>query len=210
VERVERMGAHIRVWELLLLGRPFPLTPALSPRERAGVGTGRPKHSTCKWSTPQAWRIERRIFAAATWSRPWRRLTLCTLRIIVAPMSSAYVSGRVPLRYERLVAKQARAAKTSKSNLVARYVMEKALESDFPGISFRDSLSGREAYLTGHRVAVWEVVDAYEEVKSIEGTAEHFHWPSVLVKRALAYARAFPEEIRGSREGERHGGPAVD
>jgi hypothetical protein len=37
---------------------------------------------------------------------------------------------------------------------VARYVIEKSLETEFPGISFRDSLSGREAYLTGHRVAV--------------------------------------------------------
>ena len=120
-------------------------------------------------------------------------------------MSTAYVSGRVPLRYERLVVKQARAAKTSKSDLVARYVMEKSLENEFPGISFRDSLSGREAYLTGHRVAVWEVADAYEEIKSIEKTAEHFHWPTVLVKRTLAYAKAFPEEIHRSQEGERHG-----
>ena len=73
-------------------------------------------------------------------------------------MSTAYVSGRVPARYERLVTKQARAARTSKSDLVARYVIEKSLETEFPGISFRDSLSGREAYLTGHRVAVWEGV----------------------------------------------------
>jgi hypothetical protein len=72
-------------------------------------------------------------------------------------MSTAYVSGRVPTRYERLVAKQARAARTSKSDLVARYVIEKSFETEFPGISFRDSVSGREAYLTGHRVAVWEV-----------------------------------------------------
>src|SRR5437016_13648684 len=78
-------------------------------------------------------------------------------------MSTAYVSGRVPPRYERLVVKQARAAKTSKSNLVARYVIEKSLETEFPGISFRNSLSGREAYLTGHRVAVWEVLEVYEE-----------------------------------------------
>jgi hypothetical protein len=35
-------------------------------------------------------------------------------------MGSAYVSGRVPTRYERLVTKQARAAKTSKSDLVPR------------------------------------------------------------------------------------------
>jgi uncharacterized protein (DUF433 family) len=117
-------------------------------------------------------------------------------------MSTAYVSGRVPARYERLVTKQARAARTSKSDLVARYVIEKSLETEFPGISFRDSLSGREAYLTGHRVAVWEVLAVHEEAKSIERTALHFRWPSVLVKRALNYAKAFPEEISRAREGE--------
>lgn len=117
-------------------------------------------------------------------------------------MGTAYVSGRVPTRYERLVAKQARLAKTSKSDLVARYVIEKSLETEFPGISFRGSLSGREAYLTGHRVAVWEVLAVYEETKSVEKTAAHFRWPRVLVSRALAYAKAFPEEIRRSRDGE--------
>ena len=117
-------------------------------------------------------------------------------------MSTAYVSGRVPARYERLVAKQARSARTSKSDLVARYVIEKSLETEFPGISFRDSLSGREAYLTGHRVAVWEVLAVYQETKSMERTADHFRWPRVIVKRALAYAKAFPEEISRSREGE--------
>src|SRR5262245_19399395 len=120
-------------------------------------------------------------------------------------MSTAYVSGRVPKRYERLVVKQARAARTTKSNLVARYVVEKSLAMEFPGISFRDSLTGRQAFLTGHRVAVWEVVEVYGELKSIEKTTEHFRWAPVLVKRALAYAKAFPEEIEQSREGERHG-----
>ena len=117
-------------------------------------------------------------------------------------MSTAYVSGRVPARYVRLVMKQARAARTSKSDLVARYVIEKALETEFPGISFRDSLSGREAYLTGHRVAVWEVAAAHDETKSVEKTASHFRWPRVLVRRALAYAKAFPDEIDRARDGE--------
>jgi uncharacterized protein (DUF433 family) len=117
-------------------------------------------------------------------------------------MSTAYVSGRVPARYERLVTKQARAARTSKSDLVARYVIEKSLETEFPGISFRDSLSGREAYMTGHRVAVWEVVAVFAEAKSVQKTAAHFRWPKVLVQRAIAYAKAFGEEISRSREGE--------
>src|SRR5207247_2366668 len=109
----------------------------------------------------------------------------------ISDVSTAYISGRVPPKYEKLVVKQAQAAGTSKSSLVARYVIEKSLETEFPGISFRNSLSGREAYLTGHRVAVWEVADVYEETKSIAKTADHFHWPNVLVKRALAYAKAF-------------------
>jgi uncharacterized protein (DUF433 family) len=117
-------------------------------------------------------------------------------------MSKAYVSGRVPARFERLVTKQARGARTSKSDLVARYVIEKSLETEFPGIGFRESLAGREAYLSGRRVAVWEVVAVYEENKSVQKTAQHFGWPLVLVKRALAYAKAFAEEIQKSLEEE--------
>lgn len=107
------------------------------------------------------------------------------------------------------MSKQARVARTSKSDLVARYVIEKSLEAEYPGISFRDSLSGREAYLTGHRVAVWEVLELYGETKSVEKTAEHFRWPRVLVKRALAYAKEFPEEVCRSREGETSTAPAA-
>jgi len=88
-------------------------------------------------------------------------------------------------------------------------VIEKSLETEFPGISFRNSLSGREAYLTGHRVAVWEVLGVYEETKSIDKTADHFRWPRALVKRALAYVKAFPEEFNRSREGETDTGPVT-
>ena len=127
----------------------------------------------------------------------------------ITHMSTAYVSGRVPVRFERLVSKQARGAKTSKSDLVARYVIEKSLETEFPGISFRNSLAGREAYLTGRRVAVWEVVAVNEEKKSGQRTAQHFGWPAVLVKRALAYAKAYPEEIQKSRDEETHAAAVV-
>ncbi len=108
-------------------------------------------------------------------------------------MTTAYVSGRVPARYERLVAKQARAARTSKSDLVARYVIEKSLETEFPGISFRDSLSGREAYLTGRRVAVWEVLAVHAEAKSMEKTARSFR----LDARARQASSGLREVVSG-------------
>ncbi len=79
---------------------------------------------------------------------------------------------------------------------------EKRLETEFPGISLRDSRSGREAYVTGHRVAVWEVLAVYNDTKSLAKTAHYFRWPPVIVKQVLAYATAFPEEVRRSRQGE--------
>jgi hypothetical protein len=49
------------------------------------------------------------------------------------------------------------------STLSSLYLREKALEEEYPGIGFRDSIGGREAYVLGHRVAVWEVLDASRE-----------------------------------------------
>jgi len=72
--------------------------------------------------------------------------------------------------------------------LSSLYLKEKALEEEFPGIGFRGSAGGREAYVLGHRVAVWEVVDAHRQAKTISKTAEHFRWPLALVRCALAYA----------------------
>jgi len=72
--------------------------------------------------------------------------------------------------------------------LSSLYLKEKALEEEFPGIGFRDSAGGREAYVLGHRVAVWEVVDAHRQAKTISKTAEHFRWPPALVRCALVYA----------------------
>ena len=82
------------------------------------------------------------------------------------------------------------------------YLKEKALEEEFPGIGFRDSIGGREAFVLGRRIAVWEVVDVYEEVGSVNKAANHFSWPPALVRCALAYAKAFPEEITNQREAE--------
>ena len=62
----------------------------------------------------------------------------------------------------------------------------------------------REAYLTGWRGAVWEVQPVYLETNFVPQTAGHFGWPIALVKRALTYAKASPDEVRGSAEGGTH------
>jgi uncharacterized protein (DUF433 family) len=101
-----------------------------------------------------------------------------------------------------LLAEQARRRHLEISTLSSLYLKEKALEEEYPGIGFRDAAGGREAYVLGHRVAVWEVLDVYREAKTIAKTADHFGWPDYLVKCALAYVKALPSEIAQQRQAE--------
>ena len=76
------------------------------------------------------------------------------------------------------------------------------MEEEFPGIGFRDAAGGREAYVLGQRVAIWEVLDVYGEAKAITRTADHFGWPDYLVKSALAYAKQYSGEVAAQRKAE--------
>ena len=101
-----------------------------------------------------------------------------------------------------LLSRQAKRRQLEVSTLSSLYLREKALEEEFPGVGFRDSAGGREAYLLGHRIAVWEVADLYREAKTIARAAAHFRWTPALVRCALAYAKAFPKEIEQQRQAE--------
>jgi len=117
-------------------------------------------------------------------------------------MATIVQSCRIGESEAALLAQQAKRRHLEVSTLSSLYLKEKALEEEYPGIGFRDSVGGREAYMHGHRVAVWEVADVYRETKTIAKTAEHFRWSPALVRCALAYARAFAEEIGEQRAAE--------
>ena len=117
-------------------------------------------------------------------------------------MSTVVQSCRIEKIHAALLARQAKRRQLEVSTLSSLYLKEKALEEEFPGIGFRDAADGREAYVLGQRVAVWEVVDVYREAKSIPRTANHFGWPDYLVKCALAYAREYSAEIAAQRQSE--------
>src|SRR5438874_12510500 len=117
-------------------------------------------------------------------------------------MRTVVQSCRLEKEAALLLSRQARRRHLETATLTSLYLKEKALEEEFPGIGFRDSSGGREAYVLGHRVAVWEVLDVFKEAKSIAGTADHFSWPDYLVKCALAYAKEFPSEISAQRQAE--------
>ena len=79
-------------------------------------------------------------------------------------------------------------------------LLDEALRaSEFSMIEFRNSIVGRQAYIRGSSLAVWEVIAIARalEMDAIK-TAEYFQWPIVKVHAALNYARAFPDEIDAS------------
>src|SRR5207249_11890389 len=119
-----------------------------------------------------------------------------------AAVRSVVQSCRLEKEAAMLLSRQARRRHLETATLTSLYLKEKALEEEFPGVGFRDAAGGREAYVLGHRVAVWEVVDVYKEAKSIARTADHFGWPEYLVKCALAYAKQFPQETAEQRKAE--------
>lgn len=117
-------------------------------------------------------------------------------------MATIVQSCRLETGHAALLTRQAKRRHLEVSTLSSLYLKEKALEEEFPGIGFRDSVGGREAYVQGHRVAVWEVVDVQRETKTIAKMADHFRWTPALVRCALAYAKAFPGDIQQQREAE--------
>jgi hypothetical protein len=76
-------------------------------------------------------------------------------------------------------------------------LIEEALRrSEFAFVDFRDSTVGRQAYVQGSSLAVWEVVFVARDYgMDAAKTAEHLGWPLAKVQAALNYADAYPDEI---------------
>ena len=82
------------------------------------------------------------------------------------------------------------------SDASARLVEEGLRRSEFAFLDFRDSTAGRQAYLQGSTLAVWEVMlllRAYHG--NAAAVAKHLRWPEAKVRAAQNYAEAFSEEI---------------
>ena len=119
-----------------------------------------------------------------------------------AVMPTIVQSCRIEEDQAALLARQAKRRHLEVSTLSSLYLKEKALEEEYPGIGFRDGAGGREAYVLGHRVAVWEVADVLHEVKTVAKAADHFRWPPALVRCAMAFAKAFRGDIEQQRLAE--------
>jgi hypothetical protein len=82
------------------------------------------------------------------------------------------------------------------SETSAQLLDEALRRLEFALVDFRDSPVGRQAYVQGTTLAVWEVVStAQEHGMDLAATAAYLDWPPHRVQAALNYAMAFQAEI---------------
>ncbi len=109
---------------------------------------------------------------------------------------STVISLRLPAASSERLKRMAFRHGWTTSDTSARLVEEGLRRSEFALIDFRDSPVGRQAYLQGSTLAVWEVVQLIRDYEGdTEAVAGHLEWPEAKVLAALNYSEAFPKEI---------------
>lgn len=103
---------------------------------------------------------------------------------------------RIPEQSGQKLQRLARRYGQTVSEVGARLVEEGLRKTEFAFLEFRDTATGRHAFLQGTRLAVWMVVKigrAYGN--DVEKTAQHLSRSPVQIQAALNYAKGFPQEI---------------
>ena len=109
------------------------------------------------------------------------------------------VSMRLPAESGNRLKRMANRHGWTPSDASARLVEEGLRRLEFAYIDFRDSGAGRQAYIQGSTLAVWEVLLLMRSHRAdVSRVARHLKWPEGKVQAAVNYAKAFPEEIESA------------
>lgn len=109
---------------------------------------------------------------------------------------TAVISMRLPEASGERLKKLARRHGWTASDASARLVEEGLRRAEFAYIDFRDSAAGRQAYIQGSSLAVWEVQLLLASYKGdAEAVARHLGWPVSKAAAAANYAEAYSAEI---------------
>lgn len=112
---------------------------------------------------------------------------------------SVVISMRLPTEIGNRLKRMANRHGWTPSDASARLVEEGLRRSEFAFIDFRDSAAGRQAYIQGSTLAVWEVLLLVQSYRGdVTAVARHLKWAEAKVQAAINYAKAFPEEIEAA------------
>lgn len=127
------------------------------------------------------------------------------LRCMATMNKEASISLRMTKPERRELEQTAALLGEAVNPLAAAYVREGVRRNRFPAIEFRDGTPGRIAYLAGSRWPVWMIRQLVDELENdTRAAARRIHRPEPLILMALAYAAAYPAEIRASLELHTH------
>lgn len=111
-------------------------------------------------------------------------------------MPSSVVSLRVSEEQAERLRRKARLLGRTPSETGAMLLDESLRRDEFAFIDFRESPVGRQAYIQGSRLAVWQVVSVVRSISNdIDAAAKHLGWPALKVRAAMIYAEAYSQEI---------------
>jgi predicted transcriptional regulator len=111
-------------------------------------------------------------------------------------MASRVVSLRLKEEDAAKLDRLARQMQRTPSATAALLLAEKLKQEQFPDIEFKQTAAGREAFVKGSRLKVWQVA-MYARNPDMDAAkiAALLEFPEYQIAAALAYAKAFPEEI---------------
>jgi uncharacterized protein (DUF433 family) len=124
----------------------------------------------------------------------------------LALVELSWMTINVELRDEQAARLDRFAAGSRKSRVeaTAQLIEEGLRRAEFPAIEFRDSPAGRQAFVVGSGLAVWEVLMVAEGYGLEAGeTATHLRLDRDFVSQVLRYASAFEPEVRGALDENR-------
>ncbi len=101
-----------------------------------------------------------------------------------------------PLESLRRVARRMGRTPTEAASILLDEMLR---QSEFAFIEFRDSPTGRQPFLQGTRLKVWQVASIARDFDGdVARTAAHLGIPPVQVAAALNYEKSFPDEIEAA------------
>jgi uncharacterized protein (DUF433 family) len=108
---------------------------------------------------------------------------------------STPISVRISKAMEAMVDEEARRTGRSRSAVLEALAGEALRMRLFPGIAFRGADWERRAWVIGTALDVWQIVEAYRDIGSVEKMAAGGAASARQIRLALAYYERFPEEI---------------
>jgi Ribbon-helix-helix protein, copG family len=122
---------------------------------------------------------------------------------VVVVAKSAPVSVRISKSLEALIDQEARRTGRSRSAVLEALASEALRMRLFPGVAFRGADWERRAWVIGTALDVWQIVEAYRDIGSVEPMAAGGAASERQIRLALAYYERFPDEIDAAIAGDR-------